>query len=257
MKRLAFTMIELIFVIVVIGILSAVLLPRMERDSLSEAAVQLASHIRYAQHLAMVDDKYVPDTTMSKQQSSASKNMEVQYWYLGRWQVRFSSANGTQSYMVMSDSPISSYDGNPNASANFSYSEVARDPLNTNKYLIGTTFSSFNNNDSVHINNMLDLKGKYNVNSISISGGGTGSTARRVIFDHLGRPYRGDTSLSNPSSVIKSATDKLANSNITIKLCKTSCTSPTNKINNKNERIIVVAPETGYVKVLYNEGESA
>lgn len=51
-------MIELIIVIVIAGILAAVMLPRLERDPAREAAEQVAQHIRYAQHLAMVDDVY-------------------------------------------------------------------------------------------------------------------------------------------------------------------------------------------------------
>ncbi|MGD9717776.1 MAG: type II secretion system protein, partial [Sulfurimonadaceae bacterium] len=51
MKK-AFTMLELVFVIVVIGILAAVIIPRMDRDNASEAAIELQSQIRYAQHLA-------------------------------------------------------------------------------------------------------------------------------------------------------------------------------------------------------------
>lgn len=51
-------MIELIIVIVVAGILSAVMLPRLERDPAREAAEQVAQHIRYAQHLSMVNDVY-------------------------------------------------------------------------------------------------------------------------------------------------------------------------------------------------------
>ena len=51
-------MIELIIVIVVVGILAAVMMPRLERDPAREAAEQVAKDIRYTQHLAMVDDVY-------------------------------------------------------------------------------------------------------------------------------------------------------------------------------------------------------
>jgi len=256
MKRFAFTMIELVFVVVVIGILSAVMIPKMDRDSLSEAAIQLASHIRYTQHLAMVDDKYVPAPDMSSQANSTSRTKEARYWYLGRWQVKFSTANSSQSYIIMSDSTISNYDGNPNASLS-NYSEVAIDPQNRNRYLIGTAISSFDSGSDKHINDNLNLKKSYGINSISISGGSTGSTARRIIFDHLGRPYRGDTKLTN-STRIQNSTDKLAKSVITIKLCsENTCSDPKNKINNDNERLISISPETGYVKVYYDIGDTA
>lgn len=54
----AFTMIELIIVIVVIGILAAVMIPKTDTEPARDAANQLSRHIQYAQHLSMVDDAY-------------------------------------------------------------------------------------------------------------------------------------------------------------------------------------------------------
>ncbi|MCJ7766548.1 MAG: type II secretion system GspH family protein [Thiovulaceae bacterium] len=76
MKKSAFTMIELIIVIVVAGILAAVMIPRLERDSLREAANQLVRHIQYTQHLAMVDDVYDAGDTS---------------WYQNRWSINLCS----------------------------------------------------------------------------------------------------------------------------------------------------------------------
>ncbi len=56
----AFTMIELVFVIVVLGILAALALPRIERDIRQEAADNILSAIRYTQHLALTDNKTDP-----------------------------------------------------------------------------------------------------------------------------------------------------------------------------------------------------
>ena len=60
MKK-GFTYLELVIVIVVIGILALVSLDRLKRDGLYEAADQLLTHIRYTQHLAMIDDRFDPD----------------------------------------------------------------------------------------------------------------------------------------------------------------------------------------------------
>ena len=71
-------MIELIIVIVIAGILAAVMIPRLERDNLREAANQVVRHIQYTQHLAMVDDVY--DASNSS-------------WYQDRWSINLCSTN--------------------------------------------------------------------------------------------------------------------------------------------------------------------
>jgi len=81
----AFTLLELVFVIVVIGILSAAIIPRAETNPVSEAVVNLVSDIRYAQHLAMVDDKY---------NATSGSN-----WYRDRWRIEFN----TNKYTILSD----------------------------------------------------------------------------------------------------------------------------------------------------------
>jgi prepilin-type N-terminal cleavage/methylation domain-containing protein len=58
MLKRAFTMLELVFVIVVVGILAASIIPRLERDNIGEAAHQVARHIRLAQHHALVYDTF-------------------------------------------------------------------------------------------------------------------------------------------------------------------------------------------------------
>jgi len=71
--RKGFTMLELVFVIVVIGILAASIIPNTRSHPVREAATDLVSKIRYTQHLAMVDDK-----------ANINSN-----WYKNRWQVKF------------------------------------------------------------------------------------------------------------------------------------------------------------------------
>ena len=91
-------MIELIIVIVVAGILAAVMLPRLERDAAREAAEQVAKHIRYTQHLAMVNDVYDGSSD----------------WYQDRWsinlcskQYRISRANYTTDENDIAVDPLS------------------------------------------------------------------------------------------------------------------------------------------------------
>ncbi len=57
-NRVAFTMIELVFVIVVLGVLASLAMPRLDRDIQQEAADSILSDIRYTQHLALRDYKH-------------------------------------------------------------------------------------------------------------------------------------------------------------------------------------------------------
>lgn len=72
MKRFAFTMLELVFVIIVIGILAVTAMPNFGSHALTDASEQVARHIRYAQHLAMMDDVYNPTDAN---------------WYQKRWMI--------------------------------------------------------------------------------------------------------------------------------------------------------------------------
>ena len=58
LRKTAFTMLELIIVIVVVGIISIVMIPKTDTDPARDAANQVSRHLQYAQHLAMVDDVF-------------------------------------------------------------------------------------------------------------------------------------------------------------------------------------------------------
>lgn len=235
MKK-AFTLLELIFIIVVVGILAAVIVPNTHRSPLHEAAVQLVSHIRYTQHLAMIDDKFDANEPM---------------WYRQRWEIAFSTAGGTESYYIFSDSPsnIGAYDGNPGANATYTDVEVAINPSKQDKYLIGVPFGSFDNLATQRLSEELDIGNKYGIGDITVNGGGTGSNANRILFDHLGRPYRGNTS-STSAAALSSSVDRVATSAIFVKLCTNACVDPKTTANNTNEIVIKIEAETGYVHIL-------
>ena len=105
MKRFAFTMLELVFVILVIGILAGLAMPNLSTSPLQQAAEQIAGHIRYTQHLAMMEDKY---------------NDQNETWYASNWQIWFRIFNNKYYYEVFSDK-----DQETNSDAN----EEAIDPI--------------------------------------------------------------------------------------------------------------------------------
>jgi prepilin-type N-terminal cleavage/methylation domain-containing protein len=173
MKK-AFTMMELIFVIVVIGILATVLIPRTGSNRLNEAAIQVVSHIRYTQHLAIVDDKFdANDAT----------------WYREKWQIRFRRNSGSSGYVIFSDSI--------NTQGNVNNGERAIDPL-TREGIDG-----FLNYKKADLTRTYDIKGDNTgiVQSCFTADGSLVTSNRGVFaFDYLGRPYSG---LSNANSAIQ------------------------------------------------------
>ncbi|WP_458701345.1 Tfp pilus assembly protein FimT/FimU [Sulfurospirillum sp. 1307] len=74
----AFTMLELVMVIVLIGIISVMIAPSFETNNTIRAAEQLLSNIRYTQHLAMMDNKFEPSN---------------QYYYRNRWNIDINSTS--------------------------------------------------------------------------------------------------------------------------------------------------------------------
>ena len=225
MKK-AFTMLELVFVIVIVGILSFIAASSFQRNTLREAADQLVSHIRYTQHLAMMDDKFDPNDND---------------WYLGRWQIVFANNSGSGdrwAYTIFSDWK-GGHDGNPNPATATIKSELAYNPLDTTKYLTGgtsgTSLIHYGDNEATEA---LNLGHTYGITNVVIAGGNTGSTTYRVIFDEIGRPYRGITNTST-STVINSPVDRIATSPIMITL-----------ILDDANITIVIEPETGYTHIL-------
>ena len=175
MKK-AFTMIELIFVIVVIGILAAVVMPRSGSNKLQEAATQVVSHIRYTQHLAMIDDKF--DSNDST-------------WFRERWQIRFRRNSGSSGYVIFSDSITTQ--------GNVNNGEEAVDPLSKQRM---NGHNGWSNGDlTVKYGIFGDDSGI--VQSCFTADGSLVTSNRGVfVFDHLGRPYSGVSNAASPTDYL-------------------------------------------------------
>lgn len=221
MKK-AFTMLELVFVIVVIGVLMAVILPRTETNNLREAAIQVISDIRYTQHLAMVDDQY---------------NASDVNWSRGRWQIRFGSSANTEhemAYAIFLDKVSNtgtSRDGNPNITNN----EIARDPSNPDKLLSGGWAGILPTNDP-RATKKMNIGMSYDIASVDFEAGCNHATVKRLTFDYLGRPLRGS---------IHSLTRPYEANRIIQNRCEIVLTDV-----GGDSIVIGIAPETGYACIL-------
>ena len=212
MKK-AFTLLELIIIIVIVGILSSIILSRTKDDSLEQAALQLMSHIRYTQHLAMMDDKI--DRKDSK-------------WMQKRWQIIFckqGNSNNKWAYTIFADTYGTS-SGKPNKT------EIAINPLNLNQRMTGgyNSAAELNVTHSTFIGmKTMNLGMTYGITNMSFS------CNQRIVFDYSGRPMKTDIS----SNIQSYESNQLMDNNCTISL------------SNSNGTIsLEVEKQTGYVKLL-------
>lgn len=163
MIKKAFTMLELVMVIVVLGVLAALTIPRMERDLRQEAADTVLSNIRYAQHLALIDNKH---------------KFNDNQWQRTFWQIKFEScASGSGIFM--------SVGSDTDKEGDLDREETALDPANGKPMFWLNTADCSDGGDGTVSENIF-LGKKYSVTSI-VPGGGCSN--QYIGFDHLGRPY--------------------------------------------------------------------
>ena len=166
----AFTMMELVFVIVVLGILAAIAMPRLDRDLKQEAADNILSSIRYTQHLALQDYKHKFDDPK---------------WQQRFWRIVFStcSTSTDKFYMIGADNDMES-----STNALFDRNESAIDPANGKlMFWIGGDDCSSGGDGTV--SEEIFISKKYGITAVAPTGGCNG--AAHIAFDHLGRPYHG------------------------------------------------------------------
>lgn len=174
MKKNAFTMIELVLVIVVLGILAALAIPRLDRDLKQEAADAILSNVRYTQHLALLDDK---------------QKFNDGHWQRKFWQIKFEScANATGLFF--------SIGSDEDEEGDLDRDETALDPSNGKPMFWTNTAGCSQGGDNTVSKNIFLTK-KYGVSSVTPGG----SCANQYIgFDHLGRLHSGFSSSAKPNN---------------------------------------------------------
>jgi prepilin-type N-terminal cleavage/methylation domain-containing protein len=168
----AFTMLELVMVIVVLGILAALALPRLDRDLTQEASDTVLSSIRYTQHMALLDDRQQFDDAQ---------------WQREFWRIEFEQcADGGTFLSVGSDKD---QDGS------LDRDETLLDPSNGKPMFWKNTEDCKSGGDDT-ASDQIFLYKKYGVKTITGSGGCNG--VKHIGFDHLGRPHVSFTNSSSP-----------------------------------------------------------
>ena len=154
----AFTMIELVFVIIIVGIISVMIAPSFGGNNTRQAADQIISHLRYTQHLAMQDNKYDP----------ANQN-----WYKNRWNIDLNTTNPTNSTYSISFERYKNNGTNDGV-------KYASNPL--------VPTQALNANEMEELN----LSEKYGVTITN------NCSTNKIFFDDLGRPYDANSTATAP-----------------------------------------------------------
>ena len=221
MKK-AFTMLELVVVIVVIGIIAAAALPRINDDHIAEAADQVMSHIRYTQHLAMQDSKFDPTDAN---------------WFRKRWSITFTRASFCEGgnewrYSVYHD------DGNTTGNLN-SVNEVARDPLDPNKFM-SSGWAGISKANCANASSKYNLARKFGITNVELRGVCRDGNLQTISFDEFGRPMR---SVSTPGGGgAARGYDRLVYNGQNCQIVLSTA---------KRQATITIAPETGFLQVTF------
>ena len=160
-------MLELVFVIIVVGILAAMALPRLERDLRQEAADNVLSAIRYTQHLALIDDNH---------------KFNDPKWQQRFWRIYFGTCEGKPFYAIGSDD-----DAEGATNARVDSDEAAIDPANGKLMWAHDGASCVSGSVSKNdLSPNIFIGKKYKITTITPQGG---CTNKYIGFDHMGRPY--------------------------------------------------------------------
>ncbi len=236
MIKKAFTLIELIFIIILIGILSSVAASYFRDDKLALATYQVLEHIRYTQHLAISQHKFTPKDT-----DYSSNNGQ---YHLARWQIRFVDQPGTPyilGYAVYSDA-----DRNRNIDVAKNPTEVAFNPFGGESTIAGNdgkdgALMCFHNES--RCDKKMNLYASYGINKIQSTCNPTdgdsasiGGKIATLSFDEKGRPYTGlKYSGTNYTNTYKN-------------LLKESCNITLTHEDGRSS-VITIYPETGYAEI--------
>ena len=177
MNKKSFSLIEVIFTIMIIAIISSQVNLKNNLSKIKLAKQQILLHLKYTRYIAMLDNKY---------------NHNDKLWFRKRWTMKFLNCQkeiGGIYYIIYSDE---------NLNGSVSKSETLIDPL-THNYM----YSFQCKQDNVYNKNKLILISKrYNIKSIDISCNKT-KTIGQLSFDSSGELHSKLSTNENESDKFK------------------------------------------------------
>ncbi|RDU65160.1 Tfp pilus assembly protein FimT/FimU [Helicobacter sp. MIT 14-3879] len=192
--RKAFSMIELIFVMVIISIMAVTAIWYLPRTELKQATEYLINNLKYTKTLAQLDDRYYTmSDNIPDKKDQAKISSQIQNWKSGLWQLQFHRGNGntsaSNSYTIYADQAkngnTNDFDGIPNSG-----DLIARDPINK-ACLSGYSLSNLQECEN-NFAKEVKLQETYQTtiaNIISIDCQYNPSQSFAIHFDGTGIPY--------------------------------------------------------------------
>ena len=199
--RKAFSMLEVVFIVVMLGVMAAVSVMYIPQTKLREAADYLIQNIKYAKSLAQTDDRFF---AMQDDSITSYADVQTQYWQAGMWQVQFHLSGDTtaNSYSIYADTGRSAtstnFDGRP-----MSGDLIAKDPQ-SKACLSGYSQSNLPDECKNNIAKEVRLEETYDVTieGIELQSSCNETRTARIYFDNAGLPYCGGVSISGGSATL-------------------------------------------------------
>jgi len=164
----AFTILEIVFVIVVLGILYTIASSSLANDRRQQAIESIYNALQQTRHMALIDNRTNP----------SDPEWQQELWHIHFAQAKSRENGAKKGYFYTVSS-------NLNHGANVNKDETAIDPSNGKYYYNRNGDEKINSDESP----ALFLSKNFGVENIKFSGGCGPSTY--IAFDHLGRPYVG------------------------------------------------------------------
>jgi len=161
-SRKSFSLIELVFIIIIIAVISIQFIPKNIKSNLPQAANKIIVHLKNTRYQAMIDNRF---------------NHKDEFWFRERWTLKFMNCKKTVGglyYVVFSDT---NHKGRPNKE------ETLKDPL-TQKWLYSNNDCDASFNESKDIL----LTKEYGVSKVIMSCNNTSSIGQ-LSFGFDGQVY--------------------------------------------------------------------